>query len=467
VSGSVFISLRWKHQTVKRFFVFSFFSPLYLSIKWTKRDSSGRIRQQFFNCYFIDSLNFIYIQFIFTFYNKLILLIEVNLMTIKKRLFISNLLMIVIPVIVAIITFWISFLILNHISNGMLIEIIQADRETRTYPVKDAIEPPIPTQIVGFIGIIAALFFTNLFLTRFVFKKIKQPLELLSVGARQISEGNLSYKILYYENDEFKPVCEDFNNMVERLKVSIEEAQKNEQSRKELLAGISHDLRSPLTSIKGFVEGLLDGVADTPESQREYLQIINQKTDDINNMVSQLFFYSKMDMGSYPIYAELLNIRDEINDFLYASTDEYKAKGLLIEVDDIPCERYICADPIQLRSVFANILDNSAKYKSKDTSKVSIKYTTAGGVNKITFEDDGPGVHENILPKLFDVFYRSDPSRNNPNQGSGLGLAIAAKALERMGGTIIAENIKSGGLRIIIEIPEKKGGIQSEENADN
>ena len=376
-------------------------------------------------------------------------------MTIKKRLFISNILMITIPYLVSAVTGTAFILTLHLIFDG----------ELTVYRANPDI--PLIVSVNTFIGFSIIMFFTNRFLIRFVFKRIKEPLEVLSNGVNQISEGNLDYKIIYHENDEFKPVCEAFNNMAARLKDSIEEVQKNEQNRKELIAGISHDLRSPLTSIKAFVEGLLDGIAGTPESQREYLQIIKQKTDDINRMVAQLFLYSKMDMGNYPTHPEILNVSDELKDFVSASQEEYKAKGLLVEIINAPENINSYADPVQLRSVFANILGNSAKYKIKETARAIINCLADGGVIKIIFEDDGPGIPENEISRLFDVFYRSDPSRSNPNQGSGLGLAIASKALERMNGRIYAENINAGGLRIIVEIPEMKEDSRDEKSADN
>ena len=377
-------------------------------------------------------------------------------MTIKKRLFISNILMIVLPFIVSVSTVASCILILNLLSNGALIEMLRAERETIAIQKTDRNTMAGVISGFFFMSFTAIIVCTNRFLTWFVLKKIKQPLKMLSDGVQQISDGNLDHKIIYHENDEFKPVCESFNNMAARLKDSVDEVQKNEQNRKELIAGISHDLRSPLTSIKAFVEGLLDGVAGTPESQREYLQIIKQKTDDINNMVSQLFLYSKMDMGNYPTHPEVLNIESEIKDFVSASQEEYKSKGLTIEIIDIPTDTHIYADPLQLRSVFANILGNSAKYKVKDMAKALIDCIEDNGVIRIIFEDDGPGVPKDMLTKMFDVFYRGDLSRNNPQQGSGLGLAIASKALERMNGSIYAENIDSGGLRIIVEIPNIK-----------
>lgn len=374
-------------------------------------------------------------------------------MTIKKRLLISNILMIVIPVIVSIATIIACVLVINFVTDGAVIEMIEARQEAQTFQGAGNNQRIV---ILIFICFCAVMFFTSRFLTRSVIRRIEQPLELLSNGVHQISDGNLDYKIVYSGNDEFKPVCESFNNMAVRLKASIEEVQKSEQGRKELLASISHDLRSPLTSIKAFVEGLLDGVADTPESQREYLQIIKQKTDDVNNMVSQIFYYSKMDMGNYPTHPEVLNVANEIQDFVSVSQEEYKSKGLLIELIGIPTKRYVLVDPLQLRSVFANILDNSAKYKDKDTVRASINCIEDNGIVRIIFEDDGPGVSENDLDKLFDVFYRSDPSRSEPHYGSGLGLSIASKALERMNGRIYAENINTGGLRMIVEIPEMK-----------
>jgi len=383
-------------------------------------------------------------------------------MTIKKRLFISNILMIVIPVIIAIITVLVCLVILNAIF-PTLFEMIRESEQIRERQF-EGYSATVNAQMVliGFLliaGIFATIYFTNRLLTKFVFAKVEQPLEVLSDGVHQIRDGNLDHRIIHYSDDEFKPICEDFNEMAVRLKASVEEIQKNERNRKELLASISHDLRSPLTSVKAYVEGLLDGVAATPETQREYLLTIKQKTDDINSMVSQLFLYSKMDMGNYPTSPERLNTGKEISDFISACREEYKTKGLIIETSGIPTDSYIYADPVQLRSIFANILDNSAKYKDKDIAGISVSCNTDGYIIRIVFEDDGPGVPDEALPKLFDVFYRSDPSRNNPQKGSGLGLAIAAKTVERMNGRIYAQNRKEGGLRMVIEIPEIKGEL--------
>jgi len=176
-------------------------------------------------------------------------------------------------------------------------------------------------------------------------------------------------------------------------------------------------------------------------------------------MVSQLFLYSKMDMGSYPINPEILDIGKETEEFISASLEEYKTKGLSIKAESKISNVNIYADPLQLRSIFTNIFDNSVKYKKKETVTSKVSCFAENDIVKLILEDNGTGVKEEELPRLFEAFYRADPSRNNPQQGSGLGLAIVSKALERMDGSISAENIKKGGLRIIIKIPVLKGAI--------
>ena len=145
--------------------------------------------------------------------------------------------------------------------------------------------------------VLAAVLVTNRFLTRFVFRHIQEPLETLAEGVHQIRDGNLTHRIAYDSRDEFQPVCEDFNDMAQRLRASVEQSQREEASRKELLASISHDIRSPLTAIQAYVEGLLDGVADTPEKQREYLTILQAKATEMDQLVRKIFLFSKMDLG--------------------------------------------------------------------------------------------------------------------------------------------------------------------------
>ena len=370
--------------------------------------------------------------------------------------------MTVVPYIVSMATVMASVYLLNLLSNGDIELTGRGSGGLRGVYTVENYPQVILLLIAVVLFFLTIVIITNRLLTKFVFIKIMRPLEILADGVQHISEGNLDHRIEFSEQNEFKSICEAFNNMAERLKYANDTVKKNEQNRKELFTGISHDLRSPLTSIKAFVEGLLDGVANTPEVQREYLQVIKQKTEDINSMVSQLFLYSKIDMGNYPNKPEVLDIGKEIKDFVSASKEDYDAKGLSIKIVGLTSKINIHVDPLQLQSVFVNILENSAKYKNKDDVTVKITCLVDGDTVKITFEDNGPGVSDEALSKLFEAFYRVDPSRNNPNQGSGLGLAITSKALERMNGSISAEGVKDGGLCIIIKIPIYKGVPKNE-----
>ena len=236
--------------------------------------------------------------------------------------------------------------------------------------------------------------------------------------------------------------------MARRLRESIARTCRDEESRRELLAGISHDLRSPLTSIRAYVEGLLDGVARSPDRQRQYLETIRAKTENIDRLVSQLFLFSQLELEDYPLRMQSVELSQWIPRLVGEVREDYLRRGLAIRWEAAPAA--VRADPEQLRRVLVNLLDNSAQYKGRPEGTAEIAVEAGESVVSIRVADDGPGVPEGTLPKLFDAFYRSDPARKNPAGGSGLGLAIAAKAVHNLGGQIRAHNRPGGGL--IVEI---------------
>lgn len=170
-------------------------------------------------------------------------------------------------------------------------------------------------------------------------------------------------------------------------------------------------------------------------------------------MVSQIFQYSKMDLENYPLNMEHLQLDSEIAALLEVVAPEYAAKGLEVQTEQLDAVR-VQADAELVRRILVNILDNSLKYKTAERGHVAVRLIADGDTARLTLADDGPGVAPDALPKLFDVFYRSDPSRHNPNQGSGLGLAIVAKAVQRMGGQVSAHANTPHGLVIDIVLPK-------------
>lgn len=307
----------------------------------------------------------------------------------------------------------------------------------------------IISVIVISVAIVSSIVLTNKFLIKFVFKKIEEPLDTLANGVREISNGNLDYRIDYTNDDEFLPVCTAFNDMASRLKKSVELARKDEENRKELLLDISHDLRSPLTSIQAYVEGLIDGVADSPQMRNKYLQTIKRKTTDIERMVSALFAYSKFDMEEFALNEEVISLPSFVNQTVDSIKDEYTSKGLDIEVKSDTKVSVVADEELMIR-IISNIIDNSRKYKNKDQAKCEIFITKENDLAKIEFADNGPGIDEKDKDKIFEVFYRTDKARSDTGNGSGIGLAFVKKAVLAMGGTVEARNNKDGGLSIII-----------------
>jgi signal transduction histidine kinase len=305
--------------------------------------------------------------------------------------------------------------------------------------------------IVQIVVFASFFIFANIILSRHMTKRISKPLETLNEGVRQIHENNLSYRIEYHEDDEFRPVCETFNQMADRLEKSTTQRLKDEANRRELLAGISHDLRTPLTAISGYLDGIESGVASTPEMRNKYFSTIKKQTLGMKHIIEQLFLFSKLDMNEFPFTPSRFDIMSALSDIIEELTDEYSMRGIDISIIKSIENVFIYADVVHFRRVIINILENSAMYKEKETGRMEISAFVDNNFLLLKFTDDGPGVNPDVIPNLFNAFFRADPSRHT--KGSGLGLAISAKIIERSGGSIYVENGDTNGLSIFIRLP--------------
>ena len=383
-------------------------------------------------------------------------------MTVKLRLAISNVLMILVPVII---TLAISLGCLGVVWLGLTPGNEPGLEETGYHLFLFATQGQVSILtaklilviVAGVLGltVLLSILFTNRFLIKFVFRHIQEPLDLLSHGVEEIGKGNLDYRIQYDGEDEFSGICRQFNNMAAHLQESVTESIRQEESRKELMAGISHDLRSPLTSILAYVEGLQEGVAKTPEKMAEYLNIIHDKTRQIQALVSQLFLYTKLDLAAYPIHPVALDLTGWLTRLAEGPGKDLAQRGLTVSLAEPLPQVTAWADPSELERVVLNCLDNSAKYKNKPEGQMTLTLTDLDESVRLTLADDGPGVAPGELSKLFTPFYRGDKARRDPTQGSGLGLAIAAKAIGRMGGRIWAAAGDPTGLTICIELAKE------------
>lgn len=297
--------------------------------------------------------------------------------------------------------------------------------------------------------LVAAIAVTNRFLTRFLIRVIGEPLDGIAASVERISSGDLETPVVYERHDEFRPAFDAVELMRTRLRESAERTEAEEQSRRELFAGISHDLRSPLTSVRAYTEALIDGVAATPEDERRYLEKIRTHELEIERLTGSLFLYSKLGLKEYPVHLQTLDLRAE----LMRTVGDNPMEHLEADLTAVP-PLYVTADRMLLERIAVNLLGNSCKYRSGGTAHVTVSAEKCGAGVRVCFADDGPGVPDAVLGRLFDAFYRADPARGDHADGSGLGLAVVRRAVERMGGKVSAENSASGGLCVYIVLPE-------------
>lgn len=311
----------------------------------------------------------------------------------------------------------------------------------------------MPYIIFFIIAVILAIILTSFSLSRWITRNIMPPLRELRNGSREIMAGNLDATVTYSRNDEFGEVCGAFDEMRRHLKLSTEEQVRYEEYRRELISGISHDLRTPLTTIRGYVDGMIDGIADTDEKRMKYLRAIQVRTGDLERLVDDLSMYNKMENKSYTYDMQEMDIGAFLDNYVERYAGEMMFEKAMITLEHASGEMLIRGDEKQLQRVMDNIILNSIKYMDADQDKVHVRITAekAGGSIVWTVADDGPGVAGRDLEKIFESFMRLDKARTGSNEGNGLGLSIVKSIVEDHGGTVRAES--ENGLSIIMTLP--------------
>ena len=306
----------------------------------------------------------------------------------------------------------------------------------------------------GGTAIVVILLLNTLF-TRYQLKKLLQPMDALAQAAGRVEAGDYTQAIDCPGRDEFAPVCAAFNRMQEHLLEEQEKSAAYERSRTDLVAGISHDLRTPLTSVKGYIKGLRDGVAQTPERQRQYLDVAYRRACDMEVLLQRLFYFSRLETGNLPLFREEADLGSFVGQFAGEVGPELEQAGGKIELTVSPGPHPVSIDPEQLYRVLNNLKDNALRYAGAEALAISLAVETQGEWERIRFADNGQGVSEEALPRLFEQFWRADQARSSRNgEGTGLGLYIVKYIVEAHGGTIQAEN--SGGLAFTILLPRRE-----------
>lgn len=313
-----------------------------------------------------------------------------------------------------------------------------------------------------FVSALVILVFTSLSVGLWIYRSIATPLVKLRKATRNIKDGNLDFVLDVEGTDEFSELCRDFEEMRRRLKESAEEKIILDKENKELISNISHDLKTPITAVKGYVEGIMDGVADTPEKMDRYVRTIYNKTNEMDHLINELTFYSKIDTNRIPYTFSKLNVEDYFSDCAEEIGLELETRGIqLCYANYVDRNVQVIADGEQIRRVIHNIIGNAIKYMDKAKGVIQIRVKDVGDFVQVEIEDNGKGIASKDLAYIFDRFYRTDVSRNSSKGGSGIGLSIVKKIMEDHGGKVWATSREGIGtimyfvLRKYQEVPMK------------
>lgn len=311
------------------------------------------------------------------------------------------------------------------------------------------------------IGVIVLL---SLIFTHYQVRGMLRPVNALIQAARRMEQGDFSTPIQYAGHDEFAPVCAAFDHMQRHL---LEEREKNahyEQARTDLVAGISHDLRTPLTSVKGYLKGMRDGVANTPEKRTQYLDIAYRKACDMERLLQRLFYFSKLETGNLPLFLSGADLGEFVEQFARETGQELAPAGgqVAFRCTAGPCPVRI--DPEQMLRVLTNLKENAVRYAGVQPLVLTLTVWRQPERACIRFADNGHGVPEEQLPHLFEQFWRGDQARSSQGgEGSGLGLYIVKYIVEAHGGTVRARNDNGLVFELALPLEEVR---RDEQNSD-
>ena len=318
----------------------------------------------------------------------------------------------------------------------------------------------IDKLLISSVSIIIGMGF---FMTYWLYTHIFSPLINLGEAVRQITEGNLDFSLEFDAYDEIGELSRNFEEMRIRLRQNEEQKLLSDKNNRELISNISHDLKTPITAIKGYVEGIMDGVASSPEKIDKYIRTIYNKANDMDKLIDELTFYSKIDTNGIPYNYKVISVVDFF-------TDCAKEVGLDMESmnidfyfnNNVDRDTFIVADVEQMKRAVNNIISNSVKYMDKDDPKIGISLLDEGDFVRIDINDNGIGISSEDLPYIFDRFYRTDSSRNSSKGGSGIGLSIVRKIVEDHGGRIWAKSEPGSGTDIIIMLKKHQERMSNE-----
>lgn len=307
---------------------------------------------------------------------------------------------------------------------------------------------------IFFIAIFMIKDIVQIYMLSRIEKKILRPIEKLKIGVAQISKGNYEVRI---ENDipsEIGALIADFNNMAQKLEDSERTKTLYEENRKDLIVNISHDLKTPITSITGYVEALIEGVVDSPEKINKYLKTIHSNISYINNLIDDLFLFSKLDMQKIDFHFQPVQIKPYFSDVIEEFRFDLGENGVTCDfTDKLPEGTKVNMDGKRIYQVIRNIIDNAVKYGPEIGLNISTEILREKDFVVVNIKDNGPGIEESKVKNIFDRFYRIDIERTKDLASTGLGLAIARELVEAHGGEIFVSSVINEGSCFTLMLP--------------
>ena len=296
-------------------------------------------------------------------------------------------------------------------------------------------------------AIIIILVFTGVLLSIWIYRDLVSPINELNVAMDHIKKGDFDYRLdRGRKSGEMRELYNNYEDMRLRLKENAEEKLQHEKENRELISNISHDLKTPITAIKGYVEGIIDGVADTPEKVDRYIKTVYNKACDMDRLINELTVYSGIDNNRIPYHFHKLLVGEYFKDCIEEIGIDLESMNFKLDyVNLVEPDTQIIADPEQLKRVINNIISNSVKYMDKPQGEIEFRILDEVDSIRVEIEDNGKGIAQKDLQNIFDRFYRTDASRNSGTGGSGIGLSIVKKIIQDHGGYIWATSKEGEG----------------------
>lgn len=377
-------------------------------------------------------------------------------MKLKTKLMITCLSMILIPLVLTTLTFLMVGTYMVRNQENFRQAITQEVEERTQIDIGKFLEEPMegfdkliaPSFFKSMIfSIIIILVFTGVILSLVLYKDFISPISELNVAMKHIKNGDFEYRLEPGEKgSEINDLYRNYEDMRLRLRENAEEKIQRENQNRELISNISHDLKTPITAIKGYSEGIIDGIADTPEKIDRYVKTIYNKANDMDKLINELSVYSGIDNNRVPYHFHKILVGEYFKDCIEEVGLDLESRRFSLDYENLVSpDTTIIADPEQMKRVINNIISNSVKYMDKPHGKIQIRILDEVDSIRVEIEDNGKGIAQKDLQNIFDRFYRTDASRNSGTGGSGIGLSIVKKIIQDHGGYIWATSKEGEG----------------------